>query len=119
MERCNLLEKERGRVEKEERCTWETRHVHRTEPKKKKGPVGPEKEEEEDKLELFFSSVYEFHNSVPVFIPPPRCSVNSVNPVPVTQSSPSTDHSVVSSRVVLPFSPASFVSASSCIGQTQ
>ena len=42
VERCNLLEKERGRVEKEERCTWETRHVHRTRTKPK-GPVGPEK----------------------------------------------------------------------------
>ena len=52
--------------------------------KKKKGPVEPEKEEEEDKLETFFCNLYEFHNPVPnapVFVPaelPPRYAINFV-----------------------------------------
>ena len=75
------------------------RHIHKSEKEKKKGPVGPEKEEEVDKLERLFCLIYEFHNPVqntaPVFVPaelPPRyainflpatsaCSVNSGDPV--------------------------------------
>ena len=140
MERCNLLEEERGRVGKEERCTWKTRPVQKIEKKKKKGPVGPKKEAEKDDLELFFSSIYEFHNPVqhaPAFVPaalPPRYAISFVptanapvssgsvstpsvsvsvpacTPVPV---SPSTDYSVISFvNFVLPTS-------SHCIGQTQ
>ena len=116
MERCKLLEEERGRVEIEERCTWKERHVHRM--TKKKGPVGPEKEEEEDKLERFFSSIYAFHNPVPasvpaVFVPaelPPRYAIDFVPAMPVLTPVPapapisapascvlSTDYSVISS----------------------
>ena len=56
VERCKLLEEERGRVEKEERCTWRTRFMHRTD-KREEGPVGPEKKEEEDMLECFFQYI--------------------------------------------------------------
>ena len=138
MERCNLLEKERGRVEKDEMCAWRTRFVHRME-KRKKGPVEPEKEAEEDKLECFFSSIYEFHNPAPVFVPPisvpaalpPRYAINFVRAasVPVTSpivvispivapvTSPLTDYSVISSvNFALPVSP---ISSLSCIGQTK
>ena len=114
MERCKLLEEERGWVEIEERCTWKERHVHRMKEKKKKGPVGPAKEEEEeDKLERFFSSIYAFHNPVPasvsaVFVPaelPPRYAIDFVPALPVLTSVPapapnsvsSTDYSVISS----------------------
>ena len=65
--------------------------MHRTN-KEKKGSVGPEKEVEEDKLERFFSSIYEFHNpvtSAPAFVPaalPPRYSISFIPAVnaPVT-----------------------------------
>ena len=130
MERCNLLARERGRVEGKELGAWKTRHIQKQTEKKKKGPVGPEKEAEEDKLESFFSSIYEFHNPVPAFVPaalPPRYAINfvpaasiPVNPAivaPVSTSasapvsvpsSPSTVYSVVSSvNFALPVSSSS------------
>ena len=84
VDRCKLLEEERGRVEKEKRV-----HVEGKTCAQKKGPVGPERGEEEDKLERFFSSIYEFHNpvkSTPVFVPadlPPRYAISFVPAVNV------------------------------------
>ena len=82
MEGRRLLADARKSVEREQMCTWKTRHIHKSE-KKKKGPVEPEKEEEEDKLERLFCNIYEFHNPVqnaaPVFVPaelPPRYAIN-------------------------------------------
>ena len=69
---------------------WKTRHSRNQLVKKKKGPVEPEKEEEEDKLERFFCHLYEFHNPVqnaPVFVPaelPPRYAINFVPAVSVS-----------------------------------
>ena len=86
-----------------------TRHVRKTE-RKKKGPVGPgEKEEEEsDKLENFFYHVYEFHNpvspSAPDFVPAELPARYAINFVPVSA------FSVVSASTV-PSDP-SFVSVS-------
>ena len=81
VEGCSLLAEARRPVE-EELCTWRTRHVHKKE-KKKKGPVEPEKEEEDDKLESFFCKLYEFHNPVltaPAVVPflPPRYAISFV-----------------------------------------
>ena len=97
---------------------WRTRHSRSQLPnKKEKGPVGPRKEEEEDKLESFFGHMYEFHNPVqvaPAFVPaelPARYAIAFVPasvsaPVAVSTSatvpasspaSPSTDYSIVSS----------------------
>ena len=126
MERCNLLAEARRLVEREEMRTWKARHVHKT-VKKKKGPVGPKKEEEEeDKLERFFFNLHEFHNpveSAPVFVPavlPPRYAINFVpavvsNPAEPVVASPvsSPDYSVVSSaNFVIPSSPVSVSPAS-------
>ena len=67
MERCRLLAEKRKLVEKGELHEWRTRHSRSQLPnKKEKGPVEPGKEEEEDKLESFFSHLYEFHNPVQV-----------------------------------------------------
>ena len=98
MEECNLLANARKPV-KEELDVWKSRHIHKPTPKKKKGPVEPEKEEEE-KLERFFCQIHEFHNSVPnpqpAFIPTalPPCLASSPSG---HASSPSTEYSVVSS----------------------
>ena len=66
--------------------------------RKKKGPVEPEKEEEEDRLESFFCHLHEFHNpvrNVPSFVPaelPPRYAINFVPAIvfdsPVVPASP-------------------------------
>ena len=123
VERCELLAEGRKLVEQDELCTWRSRYVHKKE-KKKKGPVGPEKEEEEaDRLEIFFCKIHDFHNPVPVapgFVPaelPPRYAINFVptlfprassadvpfSPVFVP-STPSSSFSVVSSaNFVIPF----------------
>ena len=85
MEECSLLAEARKAVERDEMHKWKTRHVCKTE-KKKKGPVGPgEKEDEEpDKIETFFCHLYDFHNptpSAPVFVPaelPTRYMINFV-----------------------------------------
>ena len=73
VERCRLLAEKRKLVEKGEMREWRTRHSRNQLPnKKEKGPVEPEKEEEEDKLESFFCHLYEFHNPVsvvPAFVP--------------------------------------------------
>ena len=85
MEGCRLLAEARESVEKSEIREWRTRHSrNQLIEKKEKGPVAPEKEEEEDKLERFFCHLYEFHNPVPntpVFVPaelPPRYTINFV-----------------------------------------
>ena len=63
------------------------RHIHKMEEKKKKGPVGPGKkqqEEEPDKLETFFHQLYDFHNpesTAPVLVPailPARYAIDFV-----------------------------------------
>ena len=84
VEECSLLADARKPVEREERRAWKTRHTHKKTEKEKKGPVEPEKEEEE-KLERFFCHIYEFHNPVssaaPVFAPaalPPRYAISFV-----------------------------------------
>ena len=99
-------------VEREELCTWRTRHVYKKE-KKQKGPVEPKKEEEEDKLETFFCRLHDFHKPAPVapaFVlanRPLRVDyyiISSVNfivppvfPVPIgLVAVPSTDHSAIS-----------------------
>ena len=65
--------------------------------KEKKGPVEPEKEEEEDKLERFFCQLHEFLNpasNAPSFVPaelPPRYAINfvpAVNTVPAANFVP-------------------------------
>ena len=90
---------------------WRTRHSrNQLKDKEKKGPVEPEKEKEEDKLERFFCHLYEFHNPVPnapVFVPaelPPRYAIEFVPAAPAVVvpvfpigSAPSTDYSVISS----------------------
>ena len=54
-ERCRLLSRARTQVERKELLEWRSRHArNKIEEKKKKGPVEPGKEEEEDKLETFF-----------------------------------------------------------------
>ena len=123
-------------------CEWRTRHSrNQLKDKEKKGPVEPEKEKEEDKLERFFGHLYKFHNPVPnapVFVPaelPPRYAIEFVPAAPAVASvfpigsapttdvpafpvgsTPSTDYSVISSVnfVVAPVS-----SSSSCIGPIQ
>ena len=70
VEGCRLLAEAREQVEREEIREWGTRHSRNQ--KEKKGPVEPEKEKEEDKLESFFYKLYEFHNPVPnapAFVP--------------------------------------------------
>ena len=112
VEKCRLLADKREMVERKELREWKTSHS-RSQNKKEKGPVEPGKEEE-DKLEIFFSHLYEFHNPVqiapvPVFIPaelPARYAINFVPaavpvyasaPATAYASSPSTEYSVVSS----------------------
>ena len=108
----SLLADARGLVERKEMCTWRTRHVHKI-ANKKKGPVEPEKEEEEDKLERFFCHIHEFHNPVPkapAFVPaelPPRYAINfvpavnaSVFATPVAPPVPAINASVFASPVV-------------------
>ena len=76
VEGCRLLAEARELIEKEEMREWGTRHSRNK--REKNGPVEPEKEKEEDTLELFFHKLYEFHNPVlnaPVSVPaelPPR-----------------------------------------------
>ena len=89
VERCRLLAEKRKLVEKGELREWRTRHSrNQLSNKKEKGPVEPEKEEEEDKLESFFCHLYEFHNPVlvaPAFVPaelPPRYAINFTPAVP-------------------------------------
>ena len=119
MERCESLEEKRKLVERDEMREWKTRHSrNQLEKKKKEGPVGPEKEEEEDKMESFFYHVYEFHNPVPnapAFVPaevPPRYAidfvpaVSAVTPMPVVVPAVSNVPSVVSA--VTTFVPAEF-----------
>ena len=140
VERCRLLVDKREMVERKELRKWRTRHS-RSQNKKEKGLVEPEKEEE-DKLESFFSHLYEFHNSVqvvpvPVFVPaelPARYIVNFVPAaIPLYASAPasvpvsalalpvSSDYSIVSSiNFVIPSSTTVHVNPpSSCIGTTQ
>ena len=66
VERCSILAEARELVERSEMREWRTRHS-RNQPKdkEKKGPAGPEKEKEEDKLERFFCHLHEFHYPVP------------------------------------------------------
>ena len=95
MEGCRLLAEARELVEREEMREWRSRHSRNQLIKMEKGPVAPEKEEEEDKLECFFCQLYEFHNPVlnaPAFVPaelPPRFTisfVSAVSALPVTAS---------------------------------
>ena len=66
MEECRLLAEARELVEKNEMHEWRTRHSrNQLIDKKRKGPVEPEKEKEEDKLEHFFGHLYKFHSPVP------------------------------------------------------
>ena len=115
--RCSLLTRARTQAEKKELLEWKPRHARKKIEKREKGPVEPGKEEEEDKLEIFFCQIYEFHNPpvpAPVFIPaevPPRYAINFV-PASATQP----EFSVVSSvSVVSPVNivPPSAVSARS------
>ena len=114
MERCSLLAEARRLVEREEMRTWKTRQ--------KKGPVEPEKEEEEeDKLERFFFNLHEFHNPVtnaPVFVLaelPPRYAINFIPAIDVNVvSNPVAASSVVSSDYSV-VSSANFVIASSSV----
>ena len=72
----------------------------------------------EDKLELFFCKLYEFHNTVPNVVPAFVPAVSNVVPFappvivlsPVISSDVSTVYSVVSSANFIP------VSSPSCIG---
>ena len=71
--------------------------------KKKKGPVEPKKEEEEDKLERFFCHLYGFHNPVPnapVFVPAELLPRYAINFVPAVSALP------VSPKTVVPISVA-------------
>ena len=139
MERCSLLADKGKMVERKELREWKTRHS-RCQNKKEKGPVEPGKEE--DKLESFFSHIYEFHNPVlvappPVFLPaelPARHVINFV-PAAIPHASASTSVSVSASDVPVsaPALPASSdysfassviptivpVNPPSCIGTTQ
>ena len=109
-----MVQSTRRLVEREEMCTWRTRHVHKKE-KKKKGPVEPEKEEEEDKLESFFYKIYDFHNPapvfhnpVPVFVPvelPPRYVINFVLAVSAPAPVITSPVIVSSASVIAPASP--------------
>ena len=126
MEKCRLLEQKRKGVEKGEMREWRTRHSrNKITNKKEKGPVEPGKEEEEDKLESFFSHLYEFHNPVqvaPAFVPaelPARYSIAFVpasvpdvsfvpTPVPAVSSVP-----VSVPAVSTPFSDSAIPNASS------
>ena len=122
-EECNLLTGQRELVGEKELSEWKTRHMRNQKiEKKKKGPVGPEKEEEVDKLELFFCHMYEFLNPVPnatSFVPaelPPRYAINFVpaivssSPVAAVSvsSSSSSTPPVVSSPAISSSSPSSF-----------
>ena len=133
MEECILLADARNPVERDKLGAWKTRHILKPPEKKKKGPVGPDKEEEE-KLERFFRQIYEFHNPVPnaapVFVPaalPPQYAISFVPAVisaasasvsasaPVASPfafSPSTDYSIVSSPNFAVSSPNLAVSPS-------
>ena len=95
------LAEARELVEKSEMREWRTRHSrNQLIEREKKGPVGPEKEKEEDKLERFFCHLYEFHNPVPkarVFVPaklPPQYAisfvpaVSAVSALPVNSATP-------------------------------
>ena len=119
MEECKLLAEARESAKKEIR-EWRTRHSrNQITEKKKKGPVGPEKEEEEDKLERFFCQLYEFHNACQFHNPapaelPPRYAivfVPATTPVqPVIVSSSAVSSSV--QPVVVSSSTASSSSSS-------
>ena len=93
--------------------------MHKKE-KKKKGPIGPEKEEEEaDKLEIFFCKIHDFHNPVSV-VPaeiPPRYAINFVPAAPVPLFPRASSVAPVSfnvpAKVLVPAElPAHFVPAS-------
>ena len=114
VESCSLLAEIRKSVEREEMHEWKTRHTRNQLIKKKKGPVEPEKEKEEekDRLELFFCQLYEFHNPVqnaPVFVPaelPPRYAIDFVPAtVPAVPA-------VISSSPALPVFPVNAAVAS-------
>src|SRR5258706_5199548 len=90
VERCNILGEKGKLVEREEMREWKTRHSRgQLKDRREKGPVGPEKEKEEDKLESFFCHLYEFHIPVPaapVFVPaelPARYAIKFVPAAPV------------------------------------
>src|SRR5258706_6870555 len=107
VERCELLEQKRKLVERDEMREWKTRHSrNQLEKKKKEGPIGPEKEEEEDKLESFFCHVYEFHNpapATPAFVPadlPPRYAIDFVPATSVSTASASVPVSAADVPVV-------------------
>ena len=109
VEECSLLADVRKPVEKEDMCTWKTRHIHKIE-KKKKGPVEPKKEEEVDELERFFCHVYEFHIPVltPAVVPavlPPRYAIRFV-PASVSAVPASASPTVFTSPIAVP-SPVS------------
>ena len=104
VERCRILAEARERVERSEMREWRTRHSrNQLKGKEKKGPVEPEREKEEDKLERFFCHLYEFHipvPSAPVFVPaelPPRYAIEFVPATNVPVFPTSTDYSVISS----------------------
>ena len=146
MEGCRLLAEARELVERSEMREWRTRHS-RNQPKdkKEKGPVEPEKEKEEDKLERFFCHLYEFHNPVPntpVFVPaelPPRYAIDFVPAapaqvafvpaasavpvsVPAVYTAPASGFPYASSTdysVISSVNSAVHVSSPPCIGQTQ
>ena len=72
--------------------------------------VGPEKEEEEDKLERFFCHLYEFHNPVrnaPGFVPTELPHRYAINFVPAVSAS-----SVVPAIAVTAFVPNPVVASS-------
>ena len=119
VEECHLLSDARKPVQSDELGAWKTRHTHKPPAKKKKGPVEPEKEEEE-KLERFFCHIYEFHNPVPepVFVPaalPPQYAINfvpAVNATSVIASSVAASASVTAPSVTASASATAFASAS-------
>ena len=81
--------------------------MHKIKTRKKKGPVEPGKEEEEDKLERFFCRIYVFHhipvpNAPPVSVPaelPPRYAINLV---PAVNAPVSVSVSASASPVIFP-----------------
>ena len=118
VERCRLLADKREMVERKELREWRTRHSRR-QNKKEKGPVEPGKEEE-DKLESFFSHLYEFHN--PVLVTP---HVVSFTPAAIPRYASASASASVSAFDVPVSAPALLVSSAvpvnppSCIGTTQ
>ena len=107
VEGCRILAEARELVERNEMREWRTRHSrNQLKDKKKKGPVEPEKEKEEDKLERFFCHLYELHNPVPnapVFVPAELPPLYAIDFVPAASALP------VSPKPVVPDVPGSVV----------